>query len=228
MLVASLTHSITNFIGNHGIYAVFLLMLIDAVFPAASELVMVYAGALAAAAFSGQHVVLFGDRIHSHFWGFVVMSIAGTLGYTVGAIGGWAVGAWGGRPLLERYGRYVHLGPETLAKADAWFGKHGDSAVFIGRITPVVRSFVSLPAGALRMPFVSYTWLTLLGSTLWCLVFAGIGLGAGTGYRHFHHAFGYAEIVIVAVVVVAAGWLVLRWWRKRSSTLGARGKDPAR
>ena len=75
MLVASLTHSITNFIGNHGVYAVFLLMAIDAVFPAFSEAVMVYAGALAAGAFSGQHVVLFGDRVHSHFWGFVVIMI---------------------------------------------------------------------------------------------------------------------------------------------------------
>ena len=98
MLVASLTHSITDVIGNHGVYAVFLLMLIDAVFPAFSEAVMVYAGALAAAAFSGQHVTLFGDRIDSHFWGFVVMVAAGTLGYTAGAIGGWGIGAWGGRP----------------------------------------------------------------------------------------------------------------------------------
>src|SRR5438552_13048582 len=109
MALASLTSTLTSFIGNHGVYAVFALMLIDAVFPALSELVMVYAGALAGGTFAGQHVVLFGDRISSAGWGFVVMALAGTLGYTVGAIAGWGVGAYGGRPLLEAHGRLVHL-----------------------------------------------------------------------------------------------------------------------
>lgn len=228
MLVASLSHSVTDFVGNHGIYAVFLLMLIDAVFPAFSELVMVYAGALAVGALGGQHVVLFGSRVDSHFWGYVVMAAAGTLGYTVGALLGWGIGAWGGRPLLERHGRLFHLGPGKLAKADAWFEKHGDAAVFIGRLLPVVRSFVSLPAGAMREPLVRYTWLTFLGSTLWCLVFAGIGMAVGASYRSFNDAFGYVEIVIVAVIVAAAVWLVARWLRPGSSRLGGRGKDSAR
>ena len=228
MPVASITHAVTDLIGNHGVYAVFLLMLVDAVFPAFSEAVMVYAGALAAAAFSGQSVVLFGDHIDSHFWGFIVMSAAGTLGYTVGALGGWGLGMWGGRPLLERHGRLLHLGPGQLAKADAWFEKHGDAAVFIGRILPLVRSFVSVPAGALRMPLWPYTWLTFVGSTLWCLLFAGLGLAAGTGYRHINHAFKYVEIVVAVGVVALAAWIVVRWWRKRSSTMGRRGRDSAR
>ena len=85
MPVAGVTSSLTSLIGDHGVYAVFLLMAIDAVFPAASELVMVYAGALAAGAFAGEHVVLFGTTVSSHFWGFVVMALAGTLGYLVGS-----------------------------------------------------------------------------------------------------------------------------------------------
>ena len=228
MLVASLTNAVTDFIGNHGVYAVFLLMLIDAVFPAFSEAVMVYAGALAAAAFSGQHVVLFGDRIHSHFWGFVVMVAAGTLGYTAGSIGGWGIGAWGGRPLLERHGKLFHLGPEQLARADAWFARRGDWAVFLGRITPLVRSFVSLPAGALRQPLWRYTWLTFVGSTLWCIVFAGIGWGVGASYTRFNDAFRYVEIVVALGVVALAAWIILRWWRTRSSRMGDRGQDSAR
>src|SRR2546429_2285872 len=84
-VVASLTSSVTTFIGDHGLYAVFVLMVIDSVFPAASELVMLYAGALAAGAVSGQHVVLFGDRIHSHFWAFVAGSLAGVIGNPVGS-----------------------------------------------------------------------------------------------------------------------------------------------
>lgn len=216
MLVASLTHSVTDFVGNHGVYAVFLLMLIDAVFPAFSELVMVYAGALAVGAFTDK-VDFFGSTITSHGWGYVVMVLAGTLGYTAGSILGWGVGAWGGRPFLERYGKYVHLGPDKLAKADAWFERRGDAAVLIGRVTPVIRSFVSLPAGAMRQPFGRYTLLTFIGSTLWCIVFAAIGLGVGASYKRFNHAFGYVEIVVVILAVLGAVWLLARWQRGRSA-----------
>src|SRR6478609_5574800 len=114
-------------------------MAIDAVFPAASELVMLYAGALAAGAFSGQHVVLFGNRIDSHFWAYVAVSLAGTIGYLIGSL----IGAYGGRPLLEERGRWFHLDREKLSRADRWFERYGDAAVFLGRVTPVVRSFIS-------------------------------------------------------------------------------------
>ncbi len=114
MVLASITHSITSFIGNHGLYAVFVLMLIDAVFPAASELVMIYGGALAAGAVGSGHVVLFGKQIDSAFWGFVAVSLAGTIGYLIGSLIGWAIGAYGGRPLLERHGRWFHLSPDRL------------------------------------------------------------------------------------------------------------------
>src|SRR4029453_2145215 len=115
-------------------------MLVDAVFPAASELVMIYGGALAAGAVSG-HVVLFGREIDTPFWAFVAVSLAGTIGYPVGSLIGWGVGAYGGRPLLERHGRWLHLSPERLDRAVAWFERRGDWAVFFGRVTPVVRSF---------------------------------------------------------------------------------------
>lgn len=216
--MSSLTHSVTDFIGNWGIYAVFLIMLIDAVFPAFSELVMVYAGALAVGAFSGQHVDLFGWQVDSQAGGYVVMTAAGTLGYTVGSVLGWGIGAWGGRTLLERHGKYFHLGPEKLAKADAWFARRGDSAVFIGRLLPVIRSFVSLPAGAMGMRLWKYTWLSFVGSTIWCLAFAGIGMGVGASYERFNHEFRYVEIAVVVVAVLGALWLLLRWQKKRART----------
>ena len=103
------------------------------------------------------------------------ISLAGTIGYTIGSIGGWAIGLYGGRPFVERRGRWLHLDAERLAKADRWFERHGDWAVFLGRITPVVRSFVAIPAGIARMPLGRYTLLTLLGSAIWCFAFAGIG-----------------------------------------------------
>lgn len=225
MLVAGITSSITSAIGNHGVYAVFGLMALDAVFPAASELVMLYAGALAAGVFAGEHVVLFGKQIHSHPAAFVVMALAGTLGYLVGAIIGWAVGLYGGRPLVERRGRLLHLGPAQLARAERWFDRWDDLAVLLGRITPVVRSFVSIPAGIFRMPFVRYTLLTLIGSAIWAFAFAGAGWGLGSSYEHVHRDFRYVDYVVVIVVVALLAAVVLR--RARSSRLARHGRDPA-
>jgi membrane protein DedA with SNARE-associated domain len=222
--VASLSSSITSAIGNHGLYAVFALMAIDAVFPAASELVMLYAGALAAGAFSGQHVVLFGNRIDSHFWAYVAMSLAGTIGYTVGALVGWGIGAYGGRPLLEERGRWFHLDRSKLERADRWFERWGDWTVFLGRLTPVVRSFISIPAGVVRMPIARYTVLTFLGSAIWCFAIAGAGWALGSSYEHFHHDFAYVEYAVLVAVILLIAWLILRW---RSSTL-ARRAGPSR
>src|ERR1051325_7221021 len=108
-------------------------MAIDAVFPAASELVMVYAGALAAGAFSGQHVDLFGSRISSHAAAFIAMALAGTIGYLAGSIVGWAIGLYGGRPLLEQRGRWVHLDEANLGRAERGVGPWGDLAGLVRR-----------------------------------------------------------------------------------------------
>jgi membrane protein DedA with SNARE-associated domain len=224
MLVGSITHSITSFVGNHGLYAVFVLMAIDAVFPAASELVMIYGGALAAGAVGGGHVVLFGSEIDTAAWGFVAVALAGTLGYLLGSLVGWAIGAYGGRPLLERRGRWLHLSPATFDRAEAWFDRRGDWAVFLGRVTPVVRSFISIPAGVFRSPFPRYTLLTLLGSAIWAFALAGAGWGVGTGYQRVHEDFRWVDYAVIAVVCVAAVWLLLR----RRSTKLARADDPAR
>ncbi|HYY04013.1 MAG TPA: DedA family protein [Gaiellaceae bacterium] len=225
MPVASVTSTLTSLIGNHGVYAVFGLMAIDAVFPAASELVMVYAGALAAGAFAGQHVDLFGARVSSHFGAFLVMALAGTLGYLLGAVVGWGIGLYGGRPLLEQRGGWFHLSGEKLTRAERWFDRWDQLAVLIGRITPVVRSFISIPAGIFRMPFWPYTLLTAVGSAIWAFALAGVGWGAGRSYEHFHHDFSYVEYAVVIAVVVIAAYLGLRWRRSR---LSARASDPAR
>ena len=214
----------TTFIGDYGLYAVFVLMAVDAVFPAASELVMLYAGALASGAFSGQHVVLFGNQIHSHFWAYAAVSLAGTIGYTVGSLIGWGIGAYAGRPLLEERGRWFHLDQAKLARADRWFDRYGDAAVFLGRLTPVVRSFISIPAGVVRMPLGRFTVLTFLGSAVWCFGIAAAGWALGSSYERFHHDFAYLEYAVLAAVIGLAAWLILRW---RSSRL-ARGVGSSR
>ena len=223
-ILSGITDALTSLIGDHGLYAVFLLMLVDAVLPAASELVMVYGGAVAAGAFAGQDVVLFGRELDSGFPAYLGIALAGTVGYVLGSIMGWAIGRYGGRPFLERRGRWVHLGPERLDRADRLFERYGDMTVLVGRVLPVVRSFIAIPAGMARMPLGRYTLLTIPGSAVWCFGLAGIGWGLGANWEHFHDAFKYVDYVAVAAIVLALAFLALRW---RSSRIARRVEDSA-
>jgi membrane protein DedA with SNARE-associated domain len=222
-VLEAITDALTTLVGDHGLYAVFALMLVDAVFPAASELVMVYAGAVAAGAFAGQSVVLFGEAIDSESWAYVAMAISGTLGYLVGSILGWGIGLYGGRPLIERRGRFLHLTPENVDRAERWFERFGDWAVAISRVTPVIRSFISIPAGVVRMPLGRYTLLTIPGSAVWCFGLAGIGWALGSKWEEFHHAFRYAEYLVVAAIILLVVAVVVRHRR----TSGAPSGDAA-
>jgi membrane protein DedA with SNARE-associated domain len=224
VLLASVSSSLTNFIGDHGLYAVFALMLIDSVLPAASELVMLYAGVLASGALAGQHVVLFGHRIDSHFWGYVAVAAAGVAGQTVGSIIGWGIGLYGGRPLVERHGRWLHLGPDNLDRAERWFERWGDWAVFLGRMTPVVRSFVSIPAGLARMPLGRFTLYSVLGTIPWCFGIAGAGWALGSSWETFHHDFRYVEVLVGVGVLALLVWYLRR---RRATKMGRRASDPA-
>jgi membrane protein DedA with SNARE-associated domain len=214
LVLASITTTLTDWVGRHGVYAVFLIMAIDAVFPAAGELTMLYAGALAGGAIAGHHPVVFGHALHHGLEAFTVLALAGTIGYLVGALAGWALGRWGGRPLLERHGRRLHLDTDNLARAEDWFERRGALAVFLGRLTPVVRSFISIPAGALETPLAAYTALTLAGSAIWCFGFALVGWALGSSYEQVHHAFTGIEVVIVAGAVAAVAVLLLRRRRR--------------
>ena len=211
VVLASLTGQLTSWIGHHGAYAVFAIMALDALFPVGGEITMLFAGALAAGAISGEHPVLLGHPLQTGLESYLVLSIAGTLGYLFGALVGWAIGRWGGRPLLDRHGRWLHLKPENVDRAELWFERHGRAAVFLGRLTPVVRSFISIPAGTLESPIGPYTLLTLAGSAIWCFAFAGAGWALGSSYEQVHHAFRYVDVLAVAGAVAAlAALLVLR------------------
>jgi membrane protein DedA with SNARE-associated domain len=209
-VLASVSTSITQFVGDRGLYAVFVLLLIDAVFPAGSELVMVYAGALAAGTFAGQDVAILGTTLHSGAAAFAAVVVVGAVGYLCGAVLGWWIGVTAGRPFVERHGRVFHLRPRSLERADAWFARYGNRAVFWGRLVPVVRSFISIPAGFERMPLRPYSILTLLGSLIWCLVFAAIGWIVGSSYESFNRWNEYLSIAIVVAVIGGAVVLLLR------------------
>ena len=226
MLLASLSGTLTSLVGDHGLYAVFALMAIDAVLPAASEVVLVYGGALAAGAFAGQSVSLFGTHVTTPFWAFVAMATAGTVGYLVGSVAGWAIGLYGGRPFLERRGRWLHLSPERLDRAERWFDRWDDWAVLVGRVTPVVRSFVSIPAGVFRMRLDRYVVLTLVGSAVWAFALTGVGWSVGRSWETFHEDFRFVDYAVAGGIALLAASLLVR--KRRSSTLARRAPDTPR
>ena len=206
MIIASLTSTVTGPIADSGAYAVFGLMALDALIPVGGELVMLYAGVLGAGAIAGKHATLFGAQLSTGIESYLVLAVVGALGYLFGSLIGWGIGARGGRPLIERYGRWLHVGPAAFARAERWFDRFGPLAVFFGRLTPVVRSFISIPAGVLGSPLPIYTALTLAGSLIWCFAFAGLGWALGDTWKSFHDNFRYADYaaVIAAVLLVAA------------------------
>jgi membrane protein DedA with SNARE-associated domain len=216
LFVASITGSITSFVGNHGIYAVFVLLIVAAVFPAASELVMLYAGAVAAGAFAGAHVALFGTTLHSHPAAYVSMAIAGTLGNLVGAAGGWAIGRYGGRPFLERHGRKLHVNKAKLDRAERWFERRGGLAVVLGFAAPILRSFVAIPAGITGVPFVRFIVQAAVGCATFCFAFAGIGWAVGASYGSVRR---YVDYIVAGAILAAIGLLLAR--RLASSRLAA-------
>jgi membrane protein DedA with SNARE-associated domain len=217
--------SLTSFVGDHSVYAIFLLMALAAVVPAASELVMIYAGALASGAISDAHVVLFGHTIESHGWAYVTVALAGTLGNTCGAAGGWAIGYYGGRPLVERHGKWLHVTPKRIERAESWFDRFDRIAVPLGFAAPVIRSFVAIPAGFLREPFGRFIAEALLGCTIFCFGLAAGGWALGSHYNSLHDALTYVGIALVALLAIAIAFV---WYRRRSSTISRRAEDSAR
>jgi membrane protein DedA with SNARE-associated domain len=213
--VSEISEAVTAWIAGYGLYAIFFLSLVDAVLPAASELVMVYGGALAAGAFSGERLTLFGSGLESTFWAFVAVATAGTAGYILGSILGWAIGLYGGRPYLERHGRWLHVTPAKLDKAEAWFERYGSWAVLISRCLPVIRSFISIPAGVAEMRLGRYSVLTTLGTIPWYFGLAGVGVAVGASWERFHEAWHYADYAILGLIAAAALYLVARTRRRR-------------
>jgi membrane protein DedA with SNARE-associated domain len=227
VLLASLSSSFTSAVENHGLYAVFGLLALGAVLPAGSELVALVGGALAAGAFSGADgVSVFGTRVGFGAGAYVAIAVAATLGYLLGDLVGWSIGRFGGRELLERHGRWFHVTPERLDRADAWFERWDRPGVFVGTMTPVVRSFVAIPAGIFEMPLASFLGLTLIGSALWSFAFVGIGYALGASYKSFEHDFRYVEYAIAVGIAAALAYFVYR--RIAVAKVASRADDSSR
>ncbi|HVA13754.1 MAG TPA: DedA family protein, partial [Stellaceae bacterium] len=147
-----------------------------------------------------------------------LVATAGALGCNLGSTVAYAVGAYGGRPLVERYGYWVLMGERELAAVDRFFARFGSVAVFIGRLLPVIRTFIALPAGVARMSQIKFQLYTFLGSWPWCFALAYIGFRLGERWnsdprlREVLHRF---DAVIVAAMVLAAAWYVRAHWKHR-------------
>jgi membrane protein DedA with SNARE-associated domain len=206
MEIAAVTDRLVDFavnvVGDLGLAGVFVLMLLEsACIPLPSEATMLFAGF---------------NVDNGHYSLFAAVAV-GVLGNLVGSWIAYAVGYFGRVEWLEHHGRKIHVKPEHLAWADRWFARWGAPAVFFSRMLPIIRTFISLPAGVARMPFWRFTVLTLLGCIPWVLLLTFIGKQAGSNWTNWKNHLHYVDYAVVALVVIGAIWLFLRARRRRAA-----------
>jgi membrane protein DedA with SNARE-associated domain len=146
------------------------------------------------------------------------VTLAGAVGNVVGSIVAYYAGMWGGRPFVERYGRYFLVSHRDLDMADRWFQKYGEAAVFFSRMLPVVRTFISLPAGIARMNFPRFVLLTFVGALPWCWFLAYVGVKMGERWEDLRVYFHQFDVVIGLGLAAAVAFFVWSHWPKRSAT----------
>ena len=194
-MLANIASFITHAISNLGYLGVAGLMAVEsACIPLPSEVILPFSGYLVA---TGRFSL----------W---LVALAGATGSVVGSMVAYALGAWGGRPLLERYGSYVLVSTDDLDRADRWFERHGDLTILVGRVLPVVRTYIGLPGGMARMNLWRFNAYTFVGSFVWSLGLAWIGKLLGEHWHTIGGWFHRFDVAIVALVVGAAGWYVYR------------------
>jgi len=196
-----LTHFLTDQISRHGYAAVFFLMLLEsACVPIPSEVIMLFGGALAAGLFA------VGDPSVS----LVGVALAGAVGNLVGSLIAYGIGRGGGRPLLERYGSYVLIRTEHLERADRFFARRGDVAVLVGRLLPVVRTFISFPAGVAEMPVLRFSVFTFIGCLPWTFALAAAGYGLKSHWKSLSSVFTAVSALVAVTLVGGIIWWVIR------------------
>jgi membrane protein DedA with SNARE-associated domain len=183
------------FISQLGYMGIIVTMAIEsACIPLPSEIIMPFSGYLAS---TGRFTL----------WG---TAIAGAFGCVVGSVVAYWVGIWGGRPFIQKYGKYVLLSPKDLATADRFFARYGEWAIFFSRLLPIVRTFISLPAGIARMNFFKFVIYTFIGSLPWCLMLAYVGKVMGENWAGIRVYFRRADIFIGIIIVLGIAYFLYR------------------
>jgi len=152
-------------------------------------------------------------------WSWLAVLAIATVGAVAGSLAGYLIGAWGGRPLLDRWGRYVHIQPEDLDRADAWSARYVGWAVFLGRFVPLVRALINYPAGVARMPLGRFLVYSALGSLPWNAVLLLGGYLLGENYRRLYEGIRPYELAIYVLVLAGIGWVLWRWLRRPQTRL---------
>ena len=200
----------TNLIGDAGYAGVFVLMTLEsALIPIPSEATMLFAG----------------FKVEDGTLTLLGVVVAGVLGNLVGSWIAYAIGYYGRLELVERH-RIFHTNRRYLDWADDWFKRHGDATVFFSRMLPIIRTFISLPAGVARMPFWRFTGLTLAGCIPWVLALALIGKGVGSKWHEWKDHLQYLDYAVLAAIVALIVWALIRRRRSRAAT-EMRGRSAA-
>jgi membrane protein DedA with SNARE-associated domain len=202
--LASVTNALVNvattIINDLGYPGIFLLLVAgSAAIPVSSEAVMLFAGF---------------DVYKGHFE-LLAIIIVGVAGDLVGASLAYSIGYFGRMELLQRHGAKIHITPERLAQAERWFARHGNKAVPICRVLPLVRAYMSFPAGAARMPYGRFLALSALGGVPWIVFWGVLGRAIGSHYHSVQNNLHYVDIAAVVLIVAAIVYLLLRRRRRQ-------------
>jgi membrane protein DedA with SNARE-associated domain len=203
--IASITESLVTFavnvVGDLGLAGIFVLMLMEsACIPIPSEATMLFAG----------------FNVSDGHYSLIAAVAAGVLGNLVGSWIAYGVGYFGRVEWLEKHGERFFIKPRHIAWADNWFRRYGDATVLFTRVLPIIRTFISLPAGVARMPFWRFTALTVIGCIPWVLMLTLIGKAAGSNWEKWKNYFHYLDYAVLALVVIGIGWLIVRARRRRA------------
>lgn len=210
LVLASISETLVNetssFVREAGLPGIFALMaLSSACIPIPSEVVMLFAGFAVADP---------SQSASQHHMTMVGVILAGLLGTMVGSWIAYGVGRGGRLELLERHGGKVHMGPAQIERADRWFQRYGEPAVLFGRMIPLVRAFVSLPAGIAKMPLGRFTVLSLIGTIPWVLALAFAGHALGGDWTSVRKGFEYVDYAIVVLLVIGVAYAIVRRRRR--------------
>jgi membrane protein DedA with SNARE-associated domain len=207
---------VQHLISQYGYLAVFVLMLAEsACIPVPSEVIMMFGGALAAGAVAGAHPSLFG------------VFAAGVLGNVAGSYISWAVGKYAGQAAIRRWGRRVGIREHEIDKATAWFERHGPVAVLVGRVIPVIRTFISLPAGFAEMSAGTFGLYTTLGAIPWTAALAILGYALGANWEQVANDFHGPTYAIAGVLLIGLVVVIVRRRRAKTAQAAAPGAPPA-
>ncbi len=176
----------------------------SAMIPLPSELILPFAG------FRVSDATALEPLTHGP-WSFWIVVIVATLGNTIGSLIGYAIGAWGGRPFLERWGRYLLIRPHEIELADHFFQKYGSATAFFSRLLPIVRTFISFPAGVARMNLVRFIVYSTAGAFLWSILLVWAGVQLGSRWQDIRHLLQPFDLAIAVLVIGAIVLFV--WWR---------------